>query len=32
MIIQKELKKPDRDFANNLNYDGVEFPVQEKHF
>ena len=22
----------DRDFANNLNYDGIEFPVQEKDF
>ena len=21
-----------RDFANNLNYDGIEFAVQEKHF
>ena len=24
-------KKTDRDFANNLNYDGMEFPVQEKY-
>ena len=31
MNIQGELKKP-RDFANNLNYDGIEFPVQEKDF
>ena len=22
----------DRDFANSLNYDGIEFPVQEKDF
>ena len=26
------VKKTDRDFANNLNYDGIEFPVQEKDF
>ena len=26
------LKKTDRDFANNLNYDVIEFPVQEKDF
>ena len=26
------IKKTDRDFANNLNYDGIEFPVQEKDF
>ena len=26
------IKKTDRDFANNLNYDGNEFPVQEKDF
>ena len=25
-------KNIDRDFANNLNYDGIEFPVQEKDF
>ena len=24
------IKKTERDFANNLNYDGIEFPVQEK--
>ena len=26
------IKKTDREFANNLNYDGIEFPVQEKDF
>ena len=26
------IKKADRDFANNLNYNGIEFPVQEKDF
>ena len=26
------IKKTDRDFANNLNYDGIEFPMQEKDF
>ena len=26
------IKKTDRDFTNNLNYDGIEFPVQEKDF
>ena len=26
------IKKTDRDFAINLNYDGIEFPVQEKDF
>ena len=26
------IKKTDRDFANNLNYDGIEFPLQEKDF
>ena len=26
------IKKADRNFANNLNYDGIEFPVQEKDF
>ena len=26
------IKKTDRDFANNHNYDGIEFPVQEKYF
>ena len=26
------ITKIDRDFANNLNYDGIEFPVQEKDF
>ena len=25
-------KKTNKDFANNLNYDGIEFPVQEKDF
>ena len=27
-----KIKIIDRDFANNLNYDGIEFPVQEKDF
>ena len=26
------IKKTDRNFANNFNYDGIEFPVQEKDF
>ena len=26
------IKKIDRDFANNLKYDGIKFPVQEKDF
>ena len=26
------ITRTDRDFANNLNYDGTEFPVQEKDF
>ena len=26
------IKNIDRDFAKNLNYDGIEFPVQEKDF
>ena len=26
------IKNIDRDFANKLNYDGIEFPVQEKDF
>ena len=26
------IKNIDKDFANNLNYDGTEFPVQEKDF
>ena len=26
------ITKIDRDFPNNLNYDGIEFPVQEKDF
>ena len=26
------IKKTDRHFANNLNYDDIEFPVQEKDF
>ena len=26
------IKKTDRDFANNLNYGGIEFPVPEKDF
>ena len=32
MNIQEELKKTDREIANNLNYDGIEFSVQEKDF
>ena len=32
MNIQEELKKTDREIACNLNYDGIEFPVQEKDF
>ena len=28
----RRIKNSDRDFANNLNYDGIEFPVQEKDF
>ena len=28
----RRVKNIDRDFANNLNYDGIEFPVQEKDF
>ena len=28
----ERITKIDRDFANNLNYDGIEFPVQEKDF
>ena len=27
-----KILKTDRDFANNFNYDGIEFPVQEKDF
>ena len=30
--IQEELKKIDRRLASNLNYEGIEFPVQEKDF
>ena len=30
--IQKELKKTDKKIAEKLDYDGIEFPVQEKHF
>ena len=26
------IKNIDRDFANNLNYDRIEYPVQEKDF
>ena len=26
------ITRVDKDFANNLNYDGIEFPVQEKDF
>ena len=27
-----KITRIDRDFANNLNYDGIEFPVEEKDF
>ena len=27
-----EIKKVDKRLANNLNYDGIEFPVKEKYF
>ena len=30
--IQKELKKTDKKIAEKLDYDRIEFPVQEKHF
>ena len=30
--IQKELKKNDKKIAEELNYDGIQFPVQEKDF
>ena len=30
--IQKELKKTDKKNAEKLDYDGIEFPVQEKDF
>ena len=30
--IQKEFKKTDKKVAEKLNYDGIEFPVQEKDF
>ena len=30
--IQKELKKTDKKIAEKLDYDGIEFPVQEKDF
>ena len=29
---QKELKKTDKKIAEKLDYDGTEFPVQEKDF
>ena len=33
IIIQKELKKRnDKKIAEGLNYNGIEFPVQEKYF
>ena len=28
----ERITKIDRDFANNFNYDGIEFPVKEKDF
>ena len=30
--IQKELKKTDKKITEKLDYDGTEFPVQEKDF
>ena len=30
--IQKELKKTDKKIAEKIDYDGIEFPVQEKDF
>ena len=30
--IQKELKKTDKKIAEELNYDGIQFPLQEKEF
>ena len=30
--IQKELKKTDKKIAEKLDYDGIEFPMQEKDF
>ena len=30
--IQKELKKNDKKFAEELNYNGIKFPVQQKGF
>ena len=30
--IQKELKKTDKKIAEELDYDGMEFPIQEKDF
>ena len=32
MSIQKELKKTDKRITEKLDYDGIEFPVQEKDF
>ena len=32
MNIQKEFLKNDKKIAEELNYDGIEFPVQEKDF
>ena len=32
MSIQKELKKTDKRINEKLDYDGIEFPVQEKDF
>ena len=32
MNIQKELKKTVKKIAEELNYDGIEFPVEEKDF
>ena len=32
MNIQKELKKTDKKNTEKLDYDGIEFPVQEKDF
>ena len=32
MIILEQLKKTDKRLASNLNYEGIEFPVDEKIF
>ena len=32
LLIQKKITKQDKEFISDLNYDGIEFPMQEKHF